>query len=258
MKRRDFSLAAASLGLLPLAAPSHAQQPPLKAGTDYIVLGKPAPVDAPAGKVEVIEFFSYNCPHCAAFEPQLEAWVKKLPPHVAFRRVPVPFVGNDTEAKQRLYYTLEAMGKVDEFQPKVFDAIHKQRQPIIGDAAILAWVEKQPGLDAKKFAELFKSFSVVGKAKRATPAHDRLPGRRRAGAWRGRTLVCRWRHGRLARPRAAGRRLPGRRSPQGLTKVGPAADFRSPKARFGGLFRQGRASPRPPDAYNRRASFVPL
>ena len=168
MQRRDFSLAAVSLALLPLAAPSHAQGRPFAAGKDYIVLGKPAPVDAPAGKVEVVEFFSYNCPHCAAFEPQLEAWVKRLPPYVAFRRIPVPFVGNDTEAKQRLYYALEAMGKVDEFQMKIFQAIHQQRLNLTGEAAILAWVEKQPGLDAKKFAELFKSFSVVGKAKRAT------------------------------------------------------------------------------------------
>lgn len=166
MKRRDFSLAAASLGLIPLA--SQAQGAPFKAGKDYIVLGKPAPVDVPAGKVEVVEFFSYNCPHCAAFEPKLEAWVKQLPPHVSFRRIPVPFVGNDTEAKQRLYYALEAMGKVDEYQMKIFQAIHQQRLNLTGDAAILAWVEKQPGLDSKKFAELFKSFSVVGKAKRAS------------------------------------------------------------------------------------------
>jgi len=168
MNRRDFSLAAASLGLLPLAAPSHAQQRPPKAGTDYLVLGRPVAVDVPAGKVEVVEFFSYNCPHCAAFEAQLEAWVKQVPPHVVFRRIPVPFVGNDTEAKQRLYYTLDAMGKVDEFQLKIFQAIHQQRENLVGDANILAWSEKQPGLDAKKFAELFKSFSVVGKAKRAT------------------------------------------------------------------------------------------
>ncbi|MDM0065847.1 thiol:disulfide interchange protein DsbA/DsbL [Variovorax sp. J31P207] len=167
MQRRDFSLAAASLALLPLASPSHAQGRAFKAGTDYIVLGKPAPVDAPAGKVEVIEFFSFNCPHCAAFEPKVEPWIKQLPPHVAFRRVPVPFVGNDTDAKARFYYALEAMGKADEFVPKVFEAIHQQRLNLTGDAAILAWVEKQPGLDSKKFAELFKSFSVVGKAKRA-------------------------------------------------------------------------------------------
>ena len=118
------------------------------------------PADVPAGKVEVVEFFSYNCPHCAAFEPQLETWLKTLPPYVSFKRIPVPFVGNDTEAKQRLYYTLEAMGKVDEFQPQIFKAIHEQRLNLTGDDAILAWVGKQPGLDAKKFAELFKSFSI--------------------------------------------------------------------------------------------------
>jgi len=147
MQRRDFSLAAVSLALLPLAAPSHAQCRPFKAGTDYIVLGKPAPVDAPAGKVEVIEFFSFNCPHCAAFEPKVEPWIKQLPAHVAFRRVPVPFVGNDTDAKARFYYALEAMGKADEFVPKVFQAIHKDRQNLTGDAAILAWVEKQQAPD---------------------------------------------------------------------------------------------------------------
>ena len=169
MKRRDFSLTAASVALLPFAATGvQAQGRAPKAGTDYIVLGKRAPVDTPAGKVEVVEFFSYNCPHCAAFEPRLETWVKQLPADVVFRRIPVPFVGNDTEPKQRLYYALEAMGKVDEFQMKLFQAIHQQRQPVFGDAAIVAWFEKQPGFDAKKFADLYKSFSVAGKAKRAT------------------------------------------------------------------------------------------
>jgi thiol:disulfide interchange protein DsbA len=165
LNRRHFSLAAASVGLLPLASQAQGAAP--KAGTDYIVLGKPVPTDVPPGKVEVVEFFSYNCPHCAAFEPQLETWLKTLPPYVSFKRIPVPFVGNDTEAKQRLYYTLEAMGKVDEFQPQIFKAIHEQRLNLTGDDAILAWVGKQPGLDAKKFAELFKSFSISGKAKRA-------------------------------------------------------------------------------------------
>ncbi|MET3515416.1 MULTISPECIES: thiol:disulfide interchange protein DsbA/DsbL [Pseudacidovorax] len=168
MKRRDFSLAAAAVTLAPLAA--HAQTPAsaFKAGKDYVTLGKPAPVDAPAGKVEVAEFFSYNCPHCAAFEPKLEPWIKKLQPYVAFRRIPVPFVGNDVETKQKLYYTLEAMGKVDEFQMKIFQAIHVDRQRIFGDAAVIEWAGKQPGLDAKKFEETFKSFGVAGKAKRAS------------------------------------------------------------------------------------------
>ncbi len=168
MKRRHFSLATSSLGLLTAAPAAFSQARAPKAGTDYIVLGKAAPVDAPAGKIEVVEFFSYNCPHCAAFEPRLESWVKQLPGQVAFKRIPVPFVGNDTETKQRMYYALEAMGKVDEFQQVIFKAIHTDRQRLFGDEAVLAWATKQPGLDGKKFAEMFKSFSVAGKIKRAT------------------------------------------------------------------------------------------
>lgn len=168
MNRRNFSLGASALALLPLVGTVHAQGAAPVAGKEYLVLGKPAPVDAPAGKVEVLEFFSYNCPHCAAFEPRLESWVKKLPANISFKRVPVPFVGSDVEAKQRFYYTLEAMGKVDQFQPKIFQAIHGANERLVGDDAILAWSTKQPGLDAKKFADLFKSFSVTGKAKRAT------------------------------------------------------------------------------------------
>ncbi|HYP84180.1 thiol:disulfide interchange protein DsbA/DsbL [Variovorax sp.] len=189
MNRRDFSLAATAAGLAPwLAAPAaHAQQAAFKAGADYLVLSRPAPVDAPAGKVEVVEFFSYNCPHCAEFEPMLEAWIPKLPPQAAFRRVPVPFVGNDVATKQRLYYTLEAMGKVDAYQAKIFQIIHKDRQPLNGDAAVLEWAAKQPDLGTK-FAEVFKSFTVASKVKRATQLTDDykvsgVPAMGVAGRW---------------------------------------------------------------------------
>lgn len=172
MNRRNFSLGASALGLLPFVGAAHAQGAAPVAGKDYMVLDTKAPTDVPVGKVEVIEFFSYNCPHCAAFEPRLESWLKKPPANMAFKRMPVPFVGNDVEAKQRMYYTLDAMGKADEFQTKIFQAIHTSNERLFGDDAILAWSQKQPGLDAKKFAELFKSFSVTGKAKRANQLVD--------------------------------------------------------------------------------------
>ncbi|BEP57882.1 MULTISPECIES: thiol:disulfide interchange protein DsbA/DsbL [Variovorax] len=187
MKRRDFSLAATSIGLLSLAAvPAHAQRAP-KAGTDFLVLDKRVPVDAPAGKVEVVEFFSYNCPHCNDFEPSLEAWVKAAPKEVAFRRIPVPFVGNDVEAKQRLYFTLEAMGKLDEYHSKVFAAIHAQRQNLNGDANIQAWAERA-GLDGAKFKETFASFGVASKARRAAQQTEAykvagVPALAVAGRW---------------------------------------------------------------------------
>ncbi len=189
MKRRDFSLAIASLGAVSLVSAAHAQDRTFKAGTDYVELKQRASVDAPADKVEVIEFFSYNCPHCAEFEGRLEAWVKQLPSYVAFRRVPVAFVGRDAEAKQRLYYALAAMGKVDEYQRKVFEAIHQPRgKPMMDDKGVLEWVGRQQGLDAKAFEEMYRSFSVASETKRATQLQESyqiagVPSLGVAGRW---------------------------------------------------------------------------
>ena len=173
MNRREFSVAAActvalaSLGL-PGSVLAQARKP--DEGTDYLTLDKRVPVEAPAGKVEVIEFFWYSCPHCNAFEPKLVSWIKKLPSDVSIRRVPVAF-RDDFVPQQRLYYTLEAMGKLDELHGKVFTAIHAERQVIDKEASIVAWAEKN-GLDKARFQELYNSFSVQTKARRATQLQD--------------------------------------------------------------------------------------
>jgi len=172
MKRRDFSLTAAAVvvpGLIGMS-PASAQAPRPREGKDYLVLGKQAPTDAPTGKVEVVEFFWYSCPHCNAFEPTLEAWVKNLPKDVSFKRVPVAF-RDDFAPQQRLFYTLEALNKVDELHGRVFRAIHAERQSLTSDDAIIAWAEKQ-GLDKAKFTEAFRSFSVASKLRRATQLQD--------------------------------------------------------------------------------------
>jgi thiol:disulfide interchange protein DsbA len=137
---------------------------------DYLTLDKRVNVDAPAGKIEVIEFFWYSCPHCNAFEPKLEAWIKKLPPDVFMRRIPVAF-RDDFVPQQRLFYTLEALGKLDELHNKVFQAIHVERNPLNREDGILAWAEKQ-GLDKAKFKELYTSFTVSSKARRAAQMQD--------------------------------------------------------------------------------------
>ncbi|MCJ0766038.1 thiol:disulfide interchange protein DsbA/DsbL [Variovorax terrae] len=172
MKRREFSWAAASaLAASTLALPAaHAQGKKPAEGTDYVALDKRVPVEAPQGKVEVIEFFWYSCPHCNAFEPKLEAWVKSIPKDVSFKRVPVAF-RDDFVPQQRLFYALEALGKVDELQAKVFYAIHVERQPLTTQEPIANWVAKQ-GVDKAKFLELFNSFSVTTKARRATQLQD--------------------------------------------------------------------------------------
>ena len=168
MKRRDFSLLAggatvASSALWSVAAQADVAKP--EAGTDYLVLDPRAPVEAPAGKIEIVEFFWYSCPHCNAFEPQLEAWIKTLPKDVAFRRAPVAF-RDDFVPQQRLYFALEAMGLVERLHAKVFAAIHVEKQDLSKSAAIADWVAKQ-GVDMVKFNQQYSSFSVATKATKA-------------------------------------------------------------------------------------------
>ena len=172
MNRREFSattavvVGATALGLPGLAL----AQRKMEEGKDFRALEKKAPVDAPAGKIEVVEFFWYSCPHCNAFEPRLSAWLKKLPPDVSFRRVPVAF-RDDFVPQQRLFYTLEAMGKVDDLHTKVFQEIHQNRQPTDREDRILAFVEKN-GIDRAKFQELYNSFAVSTKARKAKQLQD--------------------------------------------------------------------------------------
>jgi protein dithiol oxidoreductase (disulfide-forming) len=172
MQRREFSLSAASVaavaswGAAVLPGVAQAQANAFKEGADYLLLDKPAPTEVPAGQVEVVEFFWYSCPHCNAFEPQLEAWTRKAPKDVTLRRVPVSF-RPDFEPQQRLFYVLEGMGKVEELHKKVFYAIHVDKQPLNTEPLVTAWAEKQ-GLNKAKFTEMYNSFSVSTKARKAT------------------------------------------------------------------------------------------
>jgi thiol:disulfide interchange protein DsbA len=165
MKRRDFSLQLAVAGLgAAWATSARAQGAPVE-GTHYTKLSEPVPVSVPAGKVEVLEFFSYGCPHCFALEPTLEVWAKRLPPDVVFKRVPVGFNAL-YENYQKIYYALEAMGQVDAMHKKVFNAIHQQRLRLDKEADIAAFMTAN-GIDGDKFIEHYKSFSVQTKARQA-------------------------------------------------------------------------------------------
>lgn len=172
MQRREFSMSAAALAAVSASVwtlPAQAQGGP-RAGTDYVVLDKRAPVEAPTGKIEVVEFFWYSCIHCNRFEPALEEWIKKAPADVVVRRVPIAF-RPDFEPQQRLYYVLETMNKVEELHKKVFHAVHVEKQLLNTPELIAAWAEKQ-GLDKAKFVEIYNSFSVATKARKATQLQD--------------------------------------------------------------------------------------
>jgi protein dithiol oxidoreductase (disulfide-forming) len=166
VNRRDFSATflAAGFGAVALPLTVSAQSGAPTEGTQFARVNPPVPPMAP-GKIEVLEFFSYACPHCSSLEPTIEAWIKKLPQDVAFHRVPVPFLMN-AESFMRTYYALETMGQVDALQRKIFAAVHVDRMHLDKPADIAALVGKN-GVDSAKFLDVFNSFSVATSVTRA-------------------------------------------------------------------------------------------
>ncbi len=167
MKRRQFSahlLGWASTGGAALALPAQAQGAPVE-GTHFVRLTPPVATSSP-GKIEVIEFFWYGCPHCNAFEPALDAWSKALPADVAFRRVPAAF-NESWVPHQRIFYALESLDLLGAMHRKVFYAIHAQRMRLDKPADITAFMAAN-GVDAAKFGQAYDSFSVQSKVRQAT------------------------------------------------------------------------------------------
>ena len=166
MKRRDFSSRlietsiAVGLPTMVWSGNANAQTQPLVEGKDYLRLGTPLAV--PAGKIEVIDFFWYGCPHCYSFEPALEAWARKLPADVAFRRLPVMFREEPFGTHARTYYAVEAMGLLDSVHRKIFAAIHDEKATLSKAAEISAFMTKN-GVDGAKFVDVMNSFAVQTK-----------------------------------------------------------------------------------------------
>ncbi|MFK7965796.1 MAG: thiol:disulfide interchange protein DsbA/DsbL [Burkholderiaceae bacterium] len=133
-------------------------------GNQYRLVTPPQATQTVSGKIEVIEFFWYACPHCFALEPLLESWVEKLPTDVTFRRVHVAF---RLPQHQQIHYTLEMLDKLDELGPKVFDAIHRQRKRMRETDEIAEWAASN-GINKPDFLTAFSSDSVRQKMQQAS------------------------------------------------------------------------------------------
>ena len=136
-----------------------------QAGREYALIDPPQPSGAP-GKVEVIEFFSFACPHCNHFEPALEAWRRNLPANVVLRRVPVIFGHGEWLPLAKLEIALEALGESDRLAGKVFHALHEEHINLGNPSICADWVAHQ-GVDRQKFLEAFNSFAVETRTQQA-------------------------------------------------------------------------------------------
>lgn len=169
-----FRTALLAAGLvLGATAPAQAAQP--VAGKDYLLVKPAQPTDS-GGKVEVLEFFWYGCPHCANLQPFLESWLKRKPGDVDFKRMPAVFQDSWVPLT-RAYYTLEAMGLVDKLHQDVFNAIHKQKARLVDANSIIDWAAGK-GVDRKKFGDTFNSFGINGRTQRSIEMTKRfdIPG----------------------------------------------------------------------------------
>jgi thiol:disulfide interchange protein DsbA len=161
-RRLALKQLAALAALSSLGAVSYAQR---AGGPAFQTLPTKVPTEA-AGKVEVIEFFSYGCPHCHDFEPLLNEWAKGLAGDVNFIKVPITFNRDQWTVLARIYYTLEALGELGKQHAAVFAALHDRRVPLYQEATLFDWVASQ-GVDRKRFTDAYKSFGVQSRLQRA-------------------------------------------------------------------------------------------
>ena len=161
MKRRYIAFALAAMPWL--AHPAWAAGEPTE-GKDYTRLQSAVPLAVP-GKIEVIEFFGYWCPHCNSLEPKLEAWIAKLPPDVNFRRIPVGWQAMHVPY-QKLFFALEALGLGGEIHQKVFNAVHVQGLHLEVDAGITSFAASN-GIDKAKLLDAMNGFTVASRLRMA-------------------------------------------------------------------------------------------
>jgi len=155
--------AAAALAVA-LAGGSSAAQAQAVEGKDFRAVSPPAPTDAPAGRIEVVEFFWYGCPHCHSLEPALKEWARRLPADVVFRKVHVPW---QVQAHQQLFFTLESLNLTEAHNDKVFAAIHNDRNKLDKPEAMADLLARH-GVDRKQFLDAYASFGVRTRTQRAT------------------------------------------------------------------------------------------
>ena len=155
--RKALSIAAAFLAFAVGGAWAQAPAP-------YSLLQPQQPTDG-SGKIEVVEFFWYGCPHCYSLEPAVNAWLKSAPKDVVFKRIPA-YPSESWGEMAKVFYTLEAMGLLDQYHQRVFDAMHKENVNLANKRLREEWLAKN-GIDVAKYNEVEKSFTVATKLARA-------------------------------------------------------------------------------------------
>jgi protein dithiol oxidoreductase (disulfide-forming) len=143
-----------------LASPTQPEE-----GKDYIVISTPQKTSPQGNRVDVLEFILFHCPHCAKLEPLIKNWAASQRNAATLRTAHATFRGaKDPEV--RLFYTLDAMGELDEWRPKIFHSTQQEGVRMISDDSVLEWA-KHSGLDSERFRHAWNSAEVISMTAKA-------------------------------------------------------------------------------------------
>ena len=131
----------------------------------YRMVEPPQPTMSGDGRIEVVEFFWYGCPHCYAFEPFLENWLKNKAADVDFRRVPA-VLNKSWIPHARAYYTAEKLGILGKIHTPLFDALHRDRKRIYTESELKDFFSGF-GVDGATFDANYGSNEVDTRIKQA-------------------------------------------------------------------------------------------
>ena len=134
-------------------------------GTHYAKTAQRLATTTEDNKIEVVELFSYSCPHCFRLDPLVMEWKKTLPENVKFVHVPAIFRDSWLQLA-RVFYAAEAMGVLDRLHPILFNAIHVEKKRLNTEEQLLDFIEEQ-GIDRAAFEKMMNSFTVKAKVKKA-------------------------------------------------------------------------------------------
>lgn len=116
-------------------------------------------------KIEVIELFSYSCPHCFQLDPLVQEWKETLPENVTFTHVPAIFRDSWLQLA-RVFYAAQATGDLEKLHPLLFNAIHVEKRQLQTEEQLLDFIAEQD-IDRDAFAKVMKSPFVVAKVNTA-------------------------------------------------------------------------------------------
>ncbi|MGH8398313.1 MAG: thiol:disulfide interchange protein DsbA/DsbL [Gammaproteobacteria bacterium] len=138
-------------------------------GVNYVPVSPPQPTTVQPGQIEVIEFFWYGCPHCFAFEPYVDAWLKHKPANVVFKLIPAAWTGGEhMDIDGKAFYTAQALGLEPKIHNPLFNAIHVQNQyALMTNQDALQEFFAKYGVSKQQFDSTWNSFGVQLKMNQA-------------------------------------------------------------------------------------------